>query len=66
MLCEQHLKYHTQINVRSTRGRNARGRKISGVEPFPGEDKVGVVCWIKNKLEEDFAWKLILFAVCLS
>jgi len=40
MLCGQQLKYHTQINVRSTRGRNARGRKISGVEPFPGEDKV--------------------------
>jgi len=43
MLCGQQLKYHTQINVRSTRGRNARGRKISGVEPFPGEDKVMVV-----------------------
>jgi len=26
--------------VRSTRGRNARGRKITGVEPMPGEDKV--------------------------
>jgi len=26
--------------VRSTRGRNAQGRKITGVEPFPGEDKV--------------------------
>jgi len=43
--CVQQLKYHTQINVRSTRGRNARGRKITGVEPFPGEDKVIVVNW---------------------
>ncbi|XP_043224187.1 WD repeat-containing protein 44-like isoform X2 [Amphibalanus amphitrite] len=34
------LKYHTQIHVRSTRGKNARGRKISGIEPMPGEDKI--------------------------
>ncbi|XP_061513303.1 uncharacterized protein LOC1272124 isoform X1 [Anopheles gambiae] len=34
------LKYHTQIHVRSTRGRNAIGRKISGIEPMPGEDKI--------------------------
>ncbi|XP_044736392.1 WD repeat-containing protein 44 isoform X2 [Chrysoperla carnea] len=34
------LKYHTQINVRSTRGRNSTGRKISGIEPMPGEDKI--------------------------
>uniref|UniRef100_A0A182K6E5 WD repeat-containing protein 44 n=1 Tax=Anopheles christyi TaxID=43041 RepID=A0A182K6E5_9DIPT len=34
------LKYHTQIHVRSTRGRNATGRKISGIEPMPGEDKI--------------------------
>ncbi|KAJ8918039.1 hypothetical protein NQ315_011495 [Exocentrus adspersus] len=34
------LKYHTQINVRSSRGRNATGRKISGIEPMPGEDKI--------------------------
>ncbi|XP_013402472.1 WD repeat-containing protein 44 isoform X3 [Lingula anatina] len=34
------LKYYTLIHVRSTRGRNARGRKISGIEPMPGEDKV--------------------------
>jgi hypothetical protein len=40
VVCLQRLKYHTQINVRSTRGRNSRGRKITGVEPFPGEDKV--------------------------
>jgi len=50
MLCGQQLKYHTQINVRSTRGRNARGRKISGVEPFPGEDKVTVVYLVVVKL----------------
>ncbi|XP_058063498.1 uncharacterized protein LOC131213474 [Anopheles bellator] len=34
------LKYHTQIHVRSTRGRNAIGRKISGIESMPGEDKI--------------------------
>ncbi|XP_057659565.1 WD repeat-containing protein 44 isoform X1 [Diorhabda carinulata] len=34
------LKYHTQIHVRSSRGRNAVGRKISGIEPMPGEDKI--------------------------
>ncbi|XP_026820788.1 WD repeat-containing protein 44 [Rhopalosiphum maidis] len=34
------LRYHTQIHVRSTRGRNSTGRKISGIEPMPGEDKV--------------------------
>lgn len=34
------LKYHTTIDVRSSRGRNATGRKISGVEPMPGEDKI--------------------------
>ncbi|GAB0088186.1 WD repeat-containing protein 44 [Sergentomyia squamirostris] len=34
------MKYHTQIHVRSTRGRNATGRKISGIEPMPGEDKI--------------------------
>ena len=38
-LSPQHLKYHTQIHVRSRHGKN-RGRKISGVEPLPGEDKV--------------------------
>ena len=39
----QRLKYHTQVTVRSTRGKNARGRKISGIEPMPGEDKVNLV-----------------------
>ncbi|XP_050437518.1 WD repeat-containing protein 44 [Adelges cooleyi] len=34
------LRYHTQIHVRSTRGRNSTGRKISGIEPMPGEDKI--------------------------
>ncbi|GBP40293.1 WD repeat-containing protein 44 [Eumeta japonica] len=34
------LKYHTQIDVRSTRGKNSTGRKISGIEPMPNEDKV--------------------------
>ncbi|XP_065223152.1 WD repeat-containing protein 44 isoform X2 [Planococcus citri] len=34
------LRYHTQIHVRSTRGKNSRGRKISGIEPMPGEDKI--------------------------
>ncbi|KAM3959965.1 LOW QUALITY PROTEIN: WD repeat-containing protein 44 [Aphomia sociella] len=34
------LKYHTQIDVRSTRGKNSTGRKISGIEPNPNDDKV--------------------------
>ncbi|GAB6020560.1 hypothetical protein CHUAL_003240 [Chamberlinius hualienensis] len=36
----EQLKYYTQIHVRSTRGKNAKGRKISGIEPTPGEDKI--------------------------
>ncbi|KAJ8348192.1 hypothetical protein SKAU_G00267810 [Synaphobranchus kaupii] len=36
----EHLKYHTQIHVRSTRGRNRNGRKITGIEPLPGENKI--------------------------
>ena len=36
----QQLKYYTQIHVRSTRGKNAKGSKITGIEPLPGEDKV--------------------------
>ncbi|XP_018607065.1 WD repeat-containing protein 44-like [Scleropages formosus] len=36
----EHLKYHTQIHVRSTRGRNRAGRKITGIEPLPGENKI--------------------------
>ncbi|CAH1635850.1 unnamed protein product [Spodoptera littoralis] len=34
------LKYHTQIDVRSTRGKNSTGRKISGIEPMPNDDKI--------------------------
>ncbi|OQR76263.1 WD repeat-containing protein 44-like [Tropilaelaps mercedesae] len=34
------LKYYTQIAVRSSRGKNAQGKKISGIEPMPGEDKI--------------------------
>ncbi|XP_070539209.1 WD repeat-containing protein 44-like isoform X2 [Ptychodera flava] len=36
----EHLKYFTQIHVRSTRGKNAKGRKITGIEPLPGQDKI--------------------------
>lgn len=36
----EQLKYYTQIHVRSTRGKNAQGRKISGIESMPGEDKI--------------------------
>ncbi|XP_059485552.1 WD repeat-containing protein 44 isoform X3 [Neocloeon triangulifer] len=36
----ENLKYHTQIHVRSSRGRNSQGRKITGIEPMPGEDKI--------------------------
>ena len=34
------LKYYTMIHVRSTRGKNSEGRKVTGIEPMPGEDKV--------------------------
>ncbi|XP_053605999.1 WD repeat-containing protein 44 isoform X5 [Plodia interpunctella] len=34
------LKYHTQIEVKSTRGKNSTGRKISGIEPMPNDDKI--------------------------
>lgn len=37
---EERLKYHTQIHARSTRGKNSKGRKISGIEPMPGSDKI--------------------------
>lgn len=36
----EQLKYYTQIHVRSSRGKNKQGRKISGIEPMPGEDKI--------------------------
>ena len=28
------------IHVRSSRGKNSQGRKVTGIEPMPGEDKV--------------------------
>ena len=31
------LKYHTTIHVRSARGKNSRGRKVTGIEPMPGK-----------------------------
>ena len=34
------LKYHTTIHVRSARGKNSQGRKVTGIEPMPGEDKI--------------------------
>uniref|UniRef100_H2ZDE7 WD repeat-containing protein 44 n=1 Tax=Ciona savignyi TaxID=51511 RepID=H2ZDE7_CIOSA len=36
----EHLKYHTQIHVRSSRGRNTKGHKITGIEPLPSEHKI--------------------------
>ncbi|KAI8498978.1 WD repeat-containing protein 44 [Branchiostoma belcheri] len=36
----EHLKYFTQIHVRSTRGKNSKGRKITGIEQLPGEHKI--------------------------
>ncbi|KAI1393265.1 WD40 repeat-like protein [Hypoxylon trugodes] len=39
------LKYHTQIHVRSSRGKNAKGSKITGIETmmFPPDSQDGVV-----------------------
>eukprot|EP00053_Salpingoeca_punica_P012257 m.109738 g.109738 ORF g.109738 m.109738 type:complete len:714 (-) comp15900_c0_seq2:301-2442(-) len=37
---EDRLKYHTHIHVQSSRGRNAKGEKISGIEVLPGDDKI--------------------------
>jgi len=34
------LKYYTMIHVRSARGKNSQGRKVTGIEPMPGEDKI--------------------------
>ncbi|XP_020904017.1 WD repeat-containing protein 44 isoform X2 [Exaiptasia diaphana] len=36
----ERLKYHTQWQVSPTRNKRSRGRKISGIEPMPGEEKV--------------------------
>lgn len=39
------LKYHTQIHVRSSRGKNAKGRKVTGISSvtFPPNDPNGEV-----------------------
>ncbi|KAI1770435.1 WD40 repeat-like protein [Hypoxylon cercidicola] len=39
------LKYHTQVHVRSSRGKNAKGSKITGIETmrFPPDSPDGVV-----------------------
>ncbi|KAI0006389.1 WD40 repeat-like protein [Xylariaceae sp. FL0662B] len=39
------LKYHTQIHVRSSRGKNAKGSKITGIQTmsFPPDNPEGVV-----------------------
>ena len=50
------MKYHTQWQVRALRNKKARGRKISGIEPMPGEDKVtkhnyNLVGWIRSTIK---------------
>lgn len=50
----QQLKYYTQIFVRSTKGRNAQGRKISGIEAMPGEDKVSSCYFIVILVNLDY------------
>jgi hypothetical protein len=30
------------IHVRSSRGKNKKGRKVTGIEEMPGEDKVNL------------------------
>ena len=40
LACQQQLKYYTVLNVRSTRGKNSHGRKVTGIESMPGEEKV--------------------------
>uniref|UniRef100_A0ACB8FXU7 WD repeat-containing protein 44 n=1 Tax=Sphaerodactylus townsendi TaxID=933632 RepID=A0ACB8FXU7_9SAUR len=53
----EHLKYHTQIHVRSTRGRNRVGRKITGIEPLPGENKIlSGVSWLPDTRLHDFTY----------
>ena len=34
------LKYHTTIHVQSSRSKNGRGRKVTGIEAMPGEDRI--------------------------
>lgn len=36
----EQFKYFTLINVKSSRGKNARGHKITAIEPLPNEDKI--------------------------
>ncbi|CAL1538845.1 unnamed protein product [Lymnaea stagnalis] len=36
----EQLKYYTMVNVRSSRGKNSKGRKITGIETMPGEEKI--------------------------
>ena len=36
----EHLKYYSLINVRSTKGRNSRASKITGIEVMMDENKV--------------------------
>ncbi|XP_012941432.1 WD repeat-containing protein 44 [Aplysia californica] len=36
----EQLKYYTMVNVRSSRGKNSKGRKITGIEAMPGEEKI--------------------------
>ncbi|XP_059148415.1 WD repeat-containing protein 44-like isoform X2 [Physella acuta] len=36
----EQLKYYTMVNVRSSRGKNSKGRKITGIESMPGEEKI--------------------------
>ena len=44
------LKYHTMINARSARGKNAEGRKVTGIEQMPGEDKVNTGLGLCQKI----------------
>jgi hypothetical protein len=55
----ENLKYHTQIHVRSSRGRNSQGRKITGIEPMPGEDKVNL------KYSGAVGLFLLIYPMCL-
>ena len=36
----EQLKYHTTIHVQSSRSKNSRGRKVTGIEAMPGEDRI--------------------------
>ena len=43
------------IHVRSARGKNSQGRKITGIEPMPGEDKV------KNRVK--IVWRMDIMII---